>query len=103
MYLVKTQFSAFKHIVNSNVNDESSNRASDERLHLLEKLMYVTGMLRGHLEMVLEQHSYWKAKLAGEKPPCLVHILNRKIDPASTMLYQSAYSAQKKFKGPLPF
>ena len=84
MYLVKSQFSMFKDIVNSDFNDGGSCGGHDERVHLLERLMYVTGMLRGHLEMVLEQHSHWKAMLAGEQPPHLVRSLdfNQKIDPA---------------------
>ena len=86
MYLVKSQFATFKDILNSDFNDGGNDGGYSERVHLLEKLMYVTGMLRGHLEMVLEQHSYWKAKLAGEQPPRLVRRLdfNRDIDPAAT-------------------
>ena len=96
MYLVKSQFAVLKDILNSDFNDGGSNRGYDGRMHLLEKLMYVTGMLRGHLEMVLEQHSYWKAKLAGEQPPRLVRSLdfNRDIDPAPML--QSANSAHKE-------
>lgn len=84
MYLVSTQFPVFCEVLNGNFNDGGNDPGYRERVHLLEKLMFVAGTLRGHLEMVLEQHAYWKAKLAGEKPPRLARRLNfnQAVDPA---------------------
>ena len=87
MYLVSTQFPVFREVLNGPFNDGGNDPGYRERVHLLlEKLMYVAGTLRGHLEMVLEQHSYWKAKLAGEKPPRLARKLNFNMaaDPAQS-------------------
>lgn len=76
MYLVRAQFSAFQERLNENFNDGGNEAGYSERVRLLEKLMYLNGTLRGHLEMILEQHSYWKAKLAGQDPPRAVRRLD---------------------------
>ena len=85
MHLVKSQFSLFKDVLNSNFNDGGNEAGYSERVHLLEKLMYISGMLRGHVEVVLEQHSYWSAKLAGESLPQTVRRLdfNQHVDPTT--------------------
>ena len=84
MYLVRSQFALFHETMNQNFNDGGNEGGYFERVQLLEKLMYLTGTLRGHLEVILEQHSYWKAKLAGEAPPRIVRRLdfNQAVDPA---------------------
>lgn len=84
MFLVSTQFPVFRDVLNGNFNDGGNGPGYSERVHLLEKLMYVTGTLRGHIEMVLEQHEYWRAKLAGEQPLRLARRLNfnEAVDPA---------------------
>ena len=83
MHLVKSQFSLFKEVLNRNFNDGGNEPGYSERVRLLEELMYITGMLRGRLEAVLEQYSYWSAKLAGENPPQIVRQLDfdQDMDP----------------------
>ena len=85
MYLIRSQFTLFHETMNQNFNDGGNEGGYFDRVQLLEKLMYLTGTLRGHLEVILEQHSYWKAKLAGEAPPRIVRRLdfNQAVDPAS--------------------
>ena len=86
MYLVGTQFPVFREVLNTNFNDGGNETGYSERVHLLEKMMYIAGTLRGHVEMVLEQHEYWKAKLAGREPSKVVRRLNfnEAADPAQT-------------------
>ena len=69
MYLLRAQFAAFQERFDGNFNDGGNEAGYSERVKLLEKLMYLNGTLRGHIEMILEQHGYWKAKLAGQVPP----------------------------------
>ena len=84
MYLVSTQFPVFRDVLSGSFNDGGNDPGYSERVHLLERLMYIAGTLRGHIEMVLEQHAYWKAKLAGERPSRLARRLNfnQAVDPA---------------------
>ena len=84
VYLVSRQFPVFRDVLSGNFNDGGNEPGYSERVHLLEKLMYVAGTLRGHVEMVLEQNSYWRAKLAGELPTRLDRRLNfdLAVDPA---------------------
>lgn len=86
MYLVSTQFPVFRDVLNGNFNDGGNEPGYRERVHLLEKLMYLAGTLRGHIEMVLEQHEYWRAKLAGQQPSRLARRLNfnQDVDPAES-------------------
>ena len=69
MYLLRAQFAAFQERFDGNFNDGGNEAGYSERVKLLEKLMYLNGTLRGHIEMILEQHGYWKAKLTGQVPP----------------------------------
>ena len=84
IYLIRSQFALFHETMNQSFNDGGNEGGYFDRVQLLEKLMYLTGTLRGHLEVILEQHSYWKAKLAGEAPPRIVRRLdfNQAVDPA---------------------
>ena len=66
--LIQTQFTAFRASLSSNFNDGGNEAGYSERVHLLEKLMYLTGVLRGQIEMLLDQHGYWSAKVAGQWP-----------------------------------
>ena len=86
MYLVSTQFPVFRDVLSGDFNDGGNDPGYSERVHLLERLMYIAGTLRGHIEMVLEQHGYWKAKLAGEQPSRLARRLNfnQAVDPAQS-------------------
>ena len=86
MYLISTQFPVFRDVLNENFNDGGNDPGYGERVRLLETLMYLAGTLRGHVEMVLEQHGHWKAKLAGEKPARLARRLNfnQTVDPAKS-------------------
>ena len=71
--------------------------------------MYVAGTLRGQLELVLEQHAYWRAKLAGEKPTRLARRLNfgLAVDPATVgeeqqSVNEIALAAAHSLQGDLP-
>ena len=63
--LIQTQFTAFRASLSSNFNGGGNEAGYSEQL---EKLMYLTGVLRGQIEILLEQHSYWSAKVAGQQP-----------------------------------
>ena len=104
MYLVSTQFPVFRDVLNSNFNDGGNDPGYSDRVHLLEKLMYVTGMLRGHVEMVLEQHGYWRAKLAGEQPSRLARRLNfnQDVDPAQGASVFAVFKAPEPVEAPTP-
>ena len=89
--LMKTQFSRFNQTLNSNFNDGGNEPGYSERVHLLEKLMYLTGILRGHIEMLLDHHGYWGARIAGEAPPQQVARrldFNQESDPVDGQVQQ---------------
>ena len=85
MYLVARQLPVFRDVLCGSFNDGGNVPGYNERVQLLEKLMYVSGTLRGHVEMVLEQSAYWRARLAGNTPRRLARRLNfdLAIDPAA--------------------
>ena len=76
MYLLRLQFKEFKSALFRPFNDGGNDPGYSERVSLLEELMYINGTLKGQLEVVLEQHSYWKAKVAGEEPPRVMRRLD---------------------------
>ncbi len=85
---VHVQFKAFQDALTARFNDGNDLRVIGQpgRDSFLQELMYTTGILQGHLEMVIEQHAYWKAKLAGTKPRSVARRLNfnKKADPAAS-------------------
>ena len=85
MYLVARQLPVFRDVLGGSFNDRGNDPGYSERVRLLEKLMYVSGILRGHVEMVLEQSAYWRARLAGNTPRRLARRLNfdLAVDPAA--------------------
>ena len=76
MHLLRVQFKTFLDTLNQPFNDGGNDPGYNERVHFLERLMYVSGNLQGQLEVILEQYSYWKAKIAGEEPPCVARRLD---------------------------
>ena len=76
MHLLQVQFKTFLDTLNQPFNDGGNDPGYNERVHFLERLMYVSGNLQGQLEVILEQYSYWKAKIAGEEPPCVARRLD---------------------------
>ena len=70
------------------------------------EVIYVAGILRGGVELVLEQHAYWKARLIGEKPTRLAHRPN--FDLAATVgdehqvVNEVALAATHSLQGDLP-
>ena len=70
------------------------------------KVIYVAGILRGVVELVLEQHAYWKARLIGEKPTRLAHRPN--FDRSATVgderqgVNEVALAATHSLQGDLP-
>ena len=76
MHLLRLQFKSFQDTLNQPFNDGGNDPGYHERVHFLERLMYVSGNLQGQLEVILEQYSYWKAKIAGEEPPCVTRRLD---------------------------
>ena len=108
MYQISRQFPEFRDILNGRFNDGGNDPGYNERVHLLEKLMYVAGTLRGHVELVLEQHAYWRAKLSGEKSSRLARRLDfdLAVDPAAVGEEQSvnetALAAKDSLQRELP-
>ena len=76
MHLLRVQFKTFLDTLNQPFNDGGNDPGYNERVHFLERLMYVSGNLQGQVEVILEQYSYWKAKIAGEEPPCVARRLD---------------------------
>ena len=76
MYLLRLQFKEFKSTLFRPFNDGGNDPGYSERVSFLEELMYVNGTLKGQLELILEQHTYWKAKVAGEEPPRVMRRLD---------------------------
>ena len=83
MYLIRAQFRQFRETLSESINDGGNEPGYFDRVQFLEKLMYATGTLRGHLEAIIEQHCYWKARLAGTEPTQVVRRLdfNQASDP----------------------
>ena len=83
MYLIRAQFRQFRETLSESFNDGGNEPGYFDRVQFLEKLMYATGTLRGHLEAIIEQHCYWKARLAGTEPTQVVRRLdfNQASDP----------------------
>ena len=108
IYLVSRQFPVFQDVFKGQFNDGGNDPGYNERVHLLEKLMYVAGTLRGHVEMVLEQSAYWRAKLAGEQPTRLARRLNFElsVDPAAEVggeeVNEAALAAEDSLQRELP-
>ncbi|CAI8010682.1 BTB/POZ domain-containing protein 9, partial [Geodia barretti] len=108
MYQISRQFPEFRDVLNGRFNDGGNDPGYNERVHLLEKLMYVAGTLRGHVELVLEQHAYWRAKLSGEKSSRLARRLDfdLAVDPAAVGEEQSvnetALAAKDSLQRELP-
>ncbi len=86
MELIRLQFKILHDALNASFNDGGNEAGYYERVQFLEKLMYATGILRGHLESVIDQHAYWKAKLAGTRPRSIARRLNfnTEADPAES-------------------
>ena len=71
MGLLQTRFNELQQTLGAGFDDSS--KGYGERVHVLEKLNYENGTLRGVVETIIEHHKYWKNKLAGlcqeNKPP----------------------------------
>ena len=108
MYQVSRQFPEFRDVLNGHFNDGGNDPGYNERVHLLERLMYVAGTLRGQIELVLEQHGYWKAKLSGDQPTRLARRLNfdLAVDPATEegegLADRAALAAEDSLQRELP-
>ena len=68
---------------------DDSSKGYGERVHVLEKLNYENGTLRGVVETIIEYHEFWKNKLSGEGNQPLARRLN-----FDTTTQQSTFTGQ---------
>ena len=62
MNLLRTRLNELDQTLQEPFNDGGNEAGYYQRVHVLEKLNYVNGMLRGAVEMTIEHHEYWKNK-----------------------------------------
>ena len=62
--LLQTRLNELQQTLGARFDDSS--KGYGERVHVLEKLNYENGTLRGVVETIIEYHEHWKNKLAGQ-------------------------------------
>ena len=64
MNLLRTKLNELDQALQEPFNDGGNEAGYYQRVHVLEKFNYVNGMLRSAVEMILEQHEFWKNKIS---------------------------------------
>ena len=62
--LLQTRFNELQQTLGAGFDDTSTGYA--QRVHVLEKLNYENGTVRGVVDTIIQQHEYWKSKLPGQ-------------------------------------
>ena len=100
---VEQQFWEFKNALNPRFKGEKTKHPC---WGTKTEIIYVAGILKGGVELVLEQQAYWKARLIGEKPTRLAHRPN--FDRSATVgdehqvVNEVALAATHSLQGDLP-
>ena len=100
---VRQHFWEFKYALNPSFKGE---RRKQPGWGTQMEVIHVAGILRGGVELVLEQHAYWKARLIGKKPTRLAHRPN--FDRSATVgdehqvVNEVALAATHSLQGDLP-
>ena len=76
MNILQAHFAIFQGTLETPFNDGGNEPGYTERVFYIERLMYDSGLMRGHAEVILEQNSYWRSKIAGIQHQPLARQLN---------------------------
>ena len=103
MNLLRTRLNELDQTLQERFNDGGNEPGYYQRVRVLEKLNYVNGMLRSAVEMIIENHEYWKSKLrpANDQPPRVARRLDFNDNMNPRLINQQAPTWSPRVEGGL--